>query len=395
MALDRRHVSDLRGVTRLAVDATAGITQIVETMHRTIQSVPGPLGRAPANRTRGITGLVYRSIHGVTRLVGKSIDVSLAPIATLLPEESGSTPARDAFLSVLNGVYGDYLVRTENPLAIEMSLCHRGRRVGPSEQEPFLDEARVSASTGRLLLLVHGLCMNDRQWSRKGHDHGAALADDLGYVPLYLRYNSGLRVGTNGRCLAEELEQLDQSGTLPFQELVIIGHSMGGLVARSACEHARVAGHDWLGRLRKMVFLGTPHLGVPLERGGQLLDYLIELSPYSAPFARIGRLRSAGITDLSHGGITTNPKEPMLLPAHVECYAAAATLSSRRSALSERLVGDGLVPLDSALGRHSDATRALAIPESRQWIGHQMGHLELLNRSEVYTRLRNWLSGTA
>ena len=170
---------------------------------------------------------------------------------------------------------------------------------------------------------------------------------------------------------------------------------MGGLVARSACEHGRKSGHDWPRYLRKLVFLGTPHQGAPLERGGHWLNCVMGLSPYSAPFTRIGKLRSAGITDLRYGNITREANEPVPLPTGVKCYVAAATLGAQRGLLSDRLVGDGLVPLDSALGRHSDTARALAIPKNRQWIGYQMRHLELLNRPEVYAQLHTWLQETA
>jgi hypothetical protein len=142
------------------------------------------------------------------------------------------------------------------------------------------------------------------------------------------------------------------------------------------------------------VFLGTPHQGAPLERGGHWLDFAMELSPYSAPLTQIGKMRSAGIRDLRHGTITSGKHEFVPLPAGVKCYAAAATIGVRRSVLSEQLVGDGLVPLDSALGRHSDAAQSLAIPQDRQWIGYGMGHLDLLNRPEVYAQLRVWLRET-
>ncbi len=240
-------------------------------------------------------------------------------------------------------------------------------------------------------MLVHGLCLNDRQWTRNGHDHGAALADELGYTPLYLRYNSGLRVAENGLAFAEALETLLQHWPVPVEQLVILGHSMGGLVARSACHHARESGHAWTKHLDKLVFLGTPHHGAPLERGGHKLDFVMGLSPYSAPFTQIGKQRSAGITDLRHGSITRGVHEHVPLPAGVKCYAAAATLSARRDLLSERLIGDGLVPLDSALGRHPKPEHRLRIPQSRQWIGYQTGHLELLCRPEVYAQLREWL----
>ncbi len=393
-APNRRHLSDLRGATRMGFDAATGITDIVQKMHRTIQLRPGPLGDAANDRTRGITGLVYRTIEGGMRMIGKGIDSSLEPIAALLPEGE-STPTRDAFLSVLNGVYGDYLLRTDNPLTIEMSLRYCGQLMDLEDPARVFGKDSDVAATSKLLVLVHGLCRNDRHWTRNGHDHGATLADELGYAPLYLRYNSGLHVESNGLDLAEMLETLIKSWNQPVEELVIIGHSMGGLVARSACEHGRKSGHDWPRYLRKLVFLGTPHQGAPLERGGHWLNCVMGLSPYSAPFTRIGKLRSAGITDLRYGNITREANEPVPLPTGVKCYVAAATLGAQRGLLSERLLGDGLVPLDSALGRHSDTARALAIPKNRQWIGYQMRHLQLLNRPEVYAQLHTWLQETA
>lgn len=393
-APDRMHISDLRGVTRLVIDATAGVTGIVEQVHRTIQLRPGPLGDPAPDRPRGITGFVYRSIHGGIRLVGKGVDSSLAPIAALLPEGK-SSPVRDAFLSALNGVYGDHLARTKNPLAVDMSLRYRGSPLDLENPVGVLGPGDDADSADRLLLMVHGLCLNDRHWTREGHNHGTALAGDLGCVPFYLRYNTGLHIDQNGIGLANILETLFRNWPRPVRELVIIGHSMGGLVARSACQHGLEAGHTWPARLRKLVFLGTPQHGAPLERGGYWLDYVLDLSPYSAPFTRIGKLRSAGINDLRYGRIRREDSEPVPLPGHVKCYAAAATLGESQGTLSRQLIGDGLVPLDSALGKHSDAERTLAIPGNRQWVGQQMGHLDLLSRPEVYVQLREWLQDMA
>jgi pimeloyl-ACP methyl ester carboxylesterase len=384
---NRTHVEDLRGAARMVVDAGTGITRIVERMHRTVQKTPGPIGRSVQEPTRGLTGLIYRSVRGGFRLAGAGIDASLAPASALLPE-GPTAPGRDAFVAALNGVYGDYLARTRNPLALTMELRHRGRALDPDAPAAVLGN---DGGAGGVLLLVHGLCMNDQRWNREGHDHGRALAGELGLTPLYLRYNSGLRISTNGRELAALLERTLGSWPQPVERLHILGHSMGGLVARSALHHARLAGHAWPRSLTKLVFLGTPHHGAPLERGGHGLDRALELSPYSAPFTRIGRQRSAGITDLRHGSITDDPGVHVPLPDDVECYAAAATLGERRDLLAERLLGDGLVPLRSALGRHADPARTLSIPESRQWIGYRMGHLELLSRAEVHAQLRSWL----
>jgi pimeloyl-ACP methyl ester carboxylesterase len=182
---------------------------------------------------------------------------------------------------------------------------------------------------------------------------------------------------------------------VPLQQLTIVGHSMGGLVARSACHHASRAKHGWLARLRQLVFLGTPHHGSPLERGGHGLDYLMQLSPYSAPIAHLAGFRSAGIQDLRHGAVAPRGTRVARLPADVRCYAVAAVLAPRRSRVPGRCVGDGLVPLDSALGRHRDPKRALAIPAAHQWIGYGMGHVDLMHRPEVRARLREWLAKPA
>jgi pimeloyl-ACP methyl ester carboxylesterase len=175
---------------------------------------------------------------------------------------------------------------------------------------------------------------------------------------------------------------------VPVDEISIIGHSMGGLVSRSACHHAEQQDRGWPTHLRRMVFLGSPHCGAPLETGGQWLDRLLSFSPYSAPIAALGQSRSAGIGDLRTGVVTDDAKGFAPLPNDVDCYAIAAKLSAGQSGLSERLIGDGLVPVDSALGRHEE--RGLAFPADHCWTANGMGHIELLHRPEVRERLLGW-----
>jgi len=381
-SINRAHLSDLRGVLRLAVEATIGVTDVVEKMHHTIQLGHAPLGASRADNTSGLTGFVYRSIRGTTRLVGKGLDAGMAPVTALLPEET-TTTTRDAFVSAINGLYGDHLVETDNPLAVDMEL-----RVEEQSVEP---ERSPVAATGKVMLFVHGLCLNDEHWIRDGQNQGLVLATDLGYTPLYLRYNTGLPIAENGRALAEMLESALCDWPQQPSELVIVGHSMGGLVARSACHHGSLAGHDWLQHLHKLVSIGTPHHGAPLERGGNWLEYAMDFSPYATPFTRISTKRSAGITDLRHGSITDTMQDFVPLPEGVECYAMAATLGKKRTLMGEKLIGDGLVPLDSALGRHKDPSRTLLFPQDHQWIGFEMGHLKLLDDPGIYTQLRNWL----
>jgi pimeloyl-ACP methyl ester carboxylesterase len=381
--------SDLRGYSRLAVDATLGIADLVEAMHRTVADAPGVLGKASQQRTRGITGFVYRSVRGVTRLVGASLDVVLGRLAPLL-DSVPSSRSREAVLAALNGVLGDHLAASRNPLAIEMRLRCDGR---PLELSKHALAQAIPRPTGRVLVLVHGLCMSDLQWRRNGHDHGARLAADAGYTPVYLNYNSGLRIGDNGRAFAGLLEALLKAWPVRVEELAIVAHSMGGLVSRSACHHGRLARHAWLRRLRKMVFLGTPHHGAPLERAGNWIDIVLGTSPYTTAFARLGKVRSAGINDLRHGSVLPDEGEAALsLPGGVRCFAIAASVAAKSGDLRGHLLGDGLVPLRSALGQHPDPERDLAFPASHTWVGYGTNHMQLLERRGVYAQLKKWLA---
>ena len=314
------------------------------------------------------TALIYESVRALTRLTGRAIDLFPA-----LPE-GATTAEREAWLAALNGIVGDHLAATNNPLAIPMRLLPKG------------------APTRKLAVLIHGLCMNPRQWTRNRHNHGSALSRDLGYAPLHLHYNSGLHVSTNGREFAALLESLVAQWPLPVEDLVIVAHSMGGLVSRSAWHYASEAGHTWPHRLHKLVFLGTPHHGAPLERAGNWLDTALQLSPYTTPLAAVGKLRSAGITDLRYGNLLDEDWEhldrfapagdrrrPLPLPANVQCFAIAAA-------------GDRIVPVDSAFGRHPDPRRALPFGESHLMLGRDMNHWDLLNRRAVYQQLLSWLT---
>ncbi|WP_119964681.1 esterase/lipase family protein [Simplicispira lacusdiani] len=396
--------SDLRGAARLATQATAGVARIAEGVHQSVLGTLGLPGGAEAGRARGLTGMVYQGVQGVTRLVDAGLQAALLRLEPFLERAAGGADAappfeREAVLSALNGVMGDRLAADANPLAVPMELRQQGRP---------LDLAALRASgaaTGKVLLLVHGLCMNDLQWQRAGHDHGAHLARALGYTPVYLRYNTGRHTSENGRLLAGHIEALLRDWPVPVQEFSMLAHSMGGLVARAACHYGAEAGQRWPAQLRRIVFLGTPHHGAPLERAGNWVDVLLGSTPYSRPFARLGQLRSAGITDLRHGHVldadwqgrdrfrrSPDARTPVPLPSGVECFAVAATLAARRSPVAERLVGDGLVPLRSALGVHDDAVRGLAFAPSRQYVAHRTGHLELLCDPGVARQLAAWLA---
>lgn len=422
------HLSDLQGLAQLATQATLGVAGLAENVqgnvYRTVASFFGPQGQRFVDGTpgssgvkkRGITGRVYGGIRGVTRLAGAAANAVLSGLAPLTAD-AASSPRREAVLSALNGVLGDRLLETANPLLIRMRLRHEGV---PLRLEADALAQRLPQATGKVLVLVHGLCMNDLQWRAQGaaavQDHGFLLARELGYTAVYLHYNSGLHISDNGLQLAGLLEQLLKAWPQPVEELALLTHSMGGLLARSAVYQAVQANHAWPARLRQLVFLGTPHHGAPLERVGHWVDALLGRRAVTRPFAKIGKIRSAGITDLRHGNVleadwrqagrfdsAADVRQVLPLPEGVACYAVAATtvapgagpLTPLRQALDEKIIGDGLVPLDSALGRHDDPRRRLDFAPQNQWIAQGVNHLELLTRPEVGAQLVRWLQGPA
>jgi len=389
-------VNDIRGMNQLAVDAVTGLTDIAEALHYTILSL-GLNDKTDKPKTRGITGFVYRSIRSVTGFVGDKIDASLSQLDSAFGQHKSSLD-REVAISMLNGVLGDHLLERENPLAIIMQL----RRNGKPLSDVALREL-FTKSNGKILLMVHGLCMNDLQWQVDEHDHGIELAKDLGYEPIYLHYNTGRHISENGRDLAALLEYLVGVSSQPLS-LAIIAHSMGGLVSRSAFYYAEEAQHNWPKQVDKMVFLGTPHHGAILEKGGNLIDVLLGSSPYSMPFTKLAKIRSAGITDLRYGSIidedwhgkdrfsyAVDNRGPLALPKSVHCYTMAAVKNKQSTIISDRLVGDGLVNVNSALGRHDNELLHLSFPEQHQWIGRDMNHMDLLYHPDVYSQIKAWL----
>ncbi|MGL4573606.1 MAG: esterase/lipase family protein [Burkholderiaceae bacterium] len=397
--------ADLRGIAQLATQGTTGVTRIVEGVH---QSVLGTLGIAPGNapgQTRGLTGLIYKSIRGVTHLAGKSVDTALAALEPVLGQEHNSseeTPQRAAVLAALNGVLGDRLAAGNSPFATPMSLRHDGAALN-WQAMPHIPPAR-----GKVLLLIHGLCMNDLQWNtqqgEQASNHADVLSAALDASPVYVRYNTGLHISENGALLAQQLEQLVAHWPVPVKEIIVVAHSMGGLVIRSACHAAQHEKLRWPRALRSIVFLGTPHHGAPLERAGNWVDVLLGSTPYTKPFTQLAKLRSAGITDLRYGYVLSgdwqdhdrfrrepDTRTPVPLPKNVACYAVAATLAGKRGKLADRLLGDGLVPLQSALGQHDDAQRNLSFALEVQWIAYRTGHLQLLSSPEVARQMVDWL----
>ncbi len=402
MSLNISNISkDLRGAGSLTVDAIKGITDITESLHQAIISFGGILGGANQSHTNGITGVVYKNIRNVTQLVGSGID---AVLDSLVPKEDYSdnndvSPSREAIVSALNGVLGDHLVKRDNPLAIKMQLRSKGK---PLNRKDIFKA--IEKSDGKVAIMVHGLCMNDLQWNRNGHDHGEALARDLGYLPLYLHYNTGLHISENGKKFSDILETVISPNSSNQVKLVIIGHSMGGLVSKSGCYYGKKSGHKWLNHLDKLIFLGTPHHGAPLAKAGSWIDNILELNPYSSPFAKLVKIRSCGLTDLCYGNVVDDDwkgrdrfslsrdrRNALPLPEGIDCYSIAVTTFKEPYNCGADLAGDGLVTLSSALGYHRKKEFNLLFPKQNKWIGSNINHIDILNNHHVYRVIKNYI----
>jgi pimeloyl-ACP methyl ester carboxylesterase len=254
----------------------------------------------------------------------------------------------------------------------------------------------IAAAGGTLIVLVHGLGMNDQQWrDAEGSDFGDRLERDLGGFAVRLRYNSGRSIAANGEDFAELLQSIHAISAEKLHRIVLIGHSMGGLVCRSACVDAARREQPWLAALSDVVCLGSPHRGAPLERFGDSLSALLAATPYTRGLAELAEARSSGVKDLRHGQF--QPPTPAIhavtLPAHIRWFLGAAVLSARSEGVRASLLGDGLVPLRSALAQTTRSQRTPLLPPAQRRVFHRLGHLDLVSHPQVYAQLRRWLAG--
>jgi pimeloyl-ACP methyl ester carboxylesterase len=385
---------EAKALGKLAGDATAGPMVLAREMDAAIS------GRT--FRALGLLGAPVRVIYdGISKVVYRSVSAALhgpvAAAASLLPSDERSLsdgPAGGMALGALNGVAGDALDRE---LALDMSVRHGGVAV---ELEPDEIARAFPDATPKLAVFVHGLCETEHAWrglgrARRLPSYGALLRDELGYTPVYVRYNTGLHVSDNGRELAATIERLAEGWPCDVDEITLVGHSMGGLVARSACHY----GGRWTETLRHVFCLGTPHLGAPLEKAANAGAWALNKVPETRPFANVVNLRSVGIKDLRYGNcieedwLGHDPDELLrdrcgevpFLP-HASYYFVAATLRPPFGTL----VGDLLVMRGSASGSGRARRIPFEIDHGRHLDG--LNHFQLLNHPSVYEQIRAWLS---
>jgi pimeloyl-ACP methyl ester carboxylesterase len=403
--LMQRH--EIRSLADLAGEGTSVLTSLVRDTHSGIaRRVFGSIG--PLSKP---VEVVHNTTAAATyRAVDRALRAALRGAGELAAEARGSDddepvesdPRVAGFIAALNGIYGDELTERGNGFALTMQLRRHGKPVAMNATD--IAEAFPQA-TGRIAVFVHGWCMTERSWWRRPRDgeevspYGARLRGELGFTPVYLRYNTGLHISDNGKSLAALIDRLRALWPVPVEEIALIGHSMGGLVARSACHYGTQHQHGWPDAVRHVVCLGSPHLGADLEKGVNAASWALARLPETEGLASFLNARSVGTKDLRYGALLdedwsdADPDEFLrdrcnevpFLPHAV--YHFVATSAGPRPIGA--VLGDRLVRPHSASGK--GRSRRIPFDPDHGLTLTGLHHFDLLNHSEIYAKLREWL----
>ena len=402
---------EVRAVGEIAGTVLAGGVGVVRDVHMSVADrvfrAVGPRGHAVRLAHDGVSRAVYGAVGETNRWTPRVVALvgALAVSRDAVPFDA-STPGNTT-LGALNGLWGDRLLARRSELAVDMTVRHDSVDVPVGQaglRRAFPD------ATGHLAVFVHGLCETEQAWwpsERKQQRHGAFnFGDrirDIGFTPVYVRYNSGLHISDNGARLSMLLDELLEAWPVPVHDVALVGHSMGGLVARSACQHADRVGANWVQRTRHVFGLGTPHFGAPLERVVNAVAWSLRKVPETRPLADVVNARSVGIKDLRFGslleddwtdvdldGFLTGRAAEVPFLNHVNYYFVAATVTRDRRHPLGLIAGDLLVQFSSASG----SGRRRRLPFALEH-GHHVGglnHFDLLSHPDVYAQLEQWLS---
>jgi pimeloyl-ACP methyl ester carboxylesterase len=405
---------EMRDAGSLAGTALGELAELAQNVHTAVAHRLFGVAGKPAQPIRlmhdGIAAIAYAS----TKLGVKYLPPAAGLVAGTMSDpaaESAHDVARGRFLlGAVNGFWGDRISDRQPALAAQMRMRLHGGRLRRVPSNLVADAAASGTATGRIVVFIHGLCETDlcwsfaaeKRWGDRTCTYGSRLRDDDGWTPIYLNFNTGVHVSANGRELAELLEELVREWPVPVTEIALVGHSLGGLVARSAAHQANALDHEWLEPLRHIVGLGSPHLGAPLERFANWGTHRLARLPETRPFATWLNQRSVGIKDLRYGALLEedwlgfDPDElltdrctPAVLLPGVAYSVASATLSREPHGL---FAHDLLVQHSSAHG--IGKVRSIPFDQSRTFhLGGRKHHFDLLADQRVYDQLRGWLAG--
>ncbi|MGV1009187.1 MAG: esterase/lipase family protein [Dermatophilaceae bacterium] len=371
-ALARLTGQAARGVTALAQDTQ---NAVMDEAYGRATALLGPAVTPLHTIHRALTQHAYFWVHAGLEAAARIAGLVTAAVAN----GSGSIadrPRAHGALAVLNGITGDHLHRHRSALALPMTLRHVGRDV--AADAPSL-RAAYGSDHARLAVFVHGLLETEdawryrslERWGTIGTSYGTRLRDELGYLPLWVRYNTGLSLAANSAALSRLLGEVVDAWPGTVDEVVLVGHSMGGLVILGALE--RGAETRSL-PVRAAVTLGSPREGAPLARQADAVEVMARTVAPARWLSGVLGLRSAGIRDL-HDGI----RPGLAMPSSVGQYAVLSTITPRPTSLVGARIGDGLVPVPA---RHTVETAVLG----------GLHHLDLLNHPRVYDQLTDWLA---
>jgi hypothetical protein len=398
-------------VGRLAGKTVAGTVSYVDGAHRSV--VAGAFGAARAipgsasvRAVHGaIVGGMYRGVRAAILAAG-ALAGGLAP--SLAARPAASKQRTNLAVAALNAAVGDRLCDANSTLAIHMALRSEGHDVRIRRDTL---EAAYSDATPKLAVFLHGLGQTENCWKRHADEYypdatvtyGSLLAINSGYTPLYLRYNTGLHISDNGKRLSDLLTAVITAWPTPVEEIVIVAHSMGGLVARSACHYGEQTGEPWIPTVRHVFYLGAPHLGAPLERLTSYWTWALSKTDLTRPLAALINRRSAGIKDLRFGYIVDDDWSDCdpdtylkshrhnlpLLPT-ANHYSISATITTGPRHPLGWIFGDLLVPPASANGLHPRDRHIPFEVDHRYHLGHSH-HFDLLNHPAVFDAMEVWL----
>jgi hypothetical protein len=404
---------EVRDAGRLAGTALGELADLAQEVHRAVAGRLFTLAGRPGEPIRLMHDGIAAIAYGSTRLGVRYLPPVAGAVAGAF-RDPGAGSAHDTetgrfVIGAVNGFWGDRIAADQTSLAPQMRMRLHG---GPLRRIPAnlaADAGRRGDATGRLVVFVHGLCETDlcwsfaaeRRWGDRTCTYGSMLRED-GWTPLYLNFNTGQHISQNALELADQLEELVAAWPVPVTEIALVGHSLGGLVARSAAQQGEAHGHAWIRPLRHVVGLGAPHLGAPLERFANWGTHRLGRWPETRPFATWLNRRSVGIKDLRYGALleedwvgfdpdellTDHCTDAVLLPG-VAYSVASATLSREPHGI---FATDLLVQHSSAHG--IGKVRSIPFDRSRTFhLGGRKHHFDLLADRQVYDQLRSWLAG--